>query len=148
MHNGLPRCKAPLFPLFRECMEFKKKKTTKTTKANVRSVSASIPFVLKGEKDEMISPHTAELAHLAFGFQAEGQFRLLADGWARSPPLAPRCGGAASAAALPPAGTSLPSWSVVNSSCGHRGERRRVLELSKGQCCLSGSCFLSLSNWC
>lgn len=95
-----------------------KKKTT--AKANVRSVSASTPFVLKSEKEEVISPPTAACPS-CLCFQAEGQFLPLADRWACSPHPVCHCGGAASAAALPRAETSLHSWSVVNSSFGHWG---------------------------
>lgn len=70
MHNGLPRCKALLFPLFRERLEFKKKTTAK---ANVRSVSASTPFVLKSEKEEVIIP-PQQLAPLAFASRLRGSF--------------------------------------------------------------------------
>lgn len=54
-----------------------------------------------------------------FCFEAEGQFLPLADRWARRPPRAIRCAGAV---ALPPAETSLHSWSVVNFSFGGRGQ--------------------------
>ena len=112
MHNGLPRCKALLFPLVRGHLEFKKKSNAK---ANVTLVSASTPLILQSEEGKAVRHHAAACPS-CFCFKAEGQFLPSAAWQAPRPPLAISCGGAAEAAALPRAEMSLHSCSMVNFS--------------------------------
>lgn len=71
MHNGLPRCKALLFPLVRGHLEFKKKHKT-TTKADVTLVHQLLSFWRM--RREKLFVTMQQLAPLAFASRLRGSF--------------------------------------------------------------------------
>lgn len=106
MHNGLPRCKALLFPLVRGRLEFFKKNHHRSK----CHISESTPLTLQREEGKAIHHHAAARPSCFF-FKAEGQFLPSAARWSQGPPLA-----VTKSATLPRAETPLHSRSVLNFS--------------------------------
>lgn len=137
MHNGLPRCKAQLFPLVRGHLEFKK--NTKTKPQSKCHISWCIDYSHSAEwgGKSRLSPRSSSPRSLCF--RAEGQF-LPSAGWrARSLPLllAVAVPLRRQLSLVPKRLCTAGAWLIFPSSA--EGERRHLLEQSEGQCLLSGS---------
>lgn len=129
MHNGLPRCKALLFPLVRGRLEYFKKNTTE---ANVTLVNRLLS--LCREKREKPFTTTQQLTPLAFSSRLKGSFCPRLPGGLRGLPLpSPSQRLSLVPKRLCTAGACL----IFPSGAG--GECRRLLERCEGQCHLSGS---------